>query len=139
DSAGNTLRMAFYGTELILTARVGPESAKIYATIDGVPVPDLPRDDRGSYLTLRSSDQTVDRELVLARGLSYQEHHVELLSAGSGTVAISQVRVVAQSPFPWAFSMLEVTLAAGIFLALRTLARSLPERFAATRRTRGSR
>ena len=131
DAAGSTLGMSFYGTKLVVTARVGPESAKIYVTVDGAPVPGLPRDTRGTYLSLRSINQTLDRDVVLASGLSYQEHHIELLTAGSGTVAISAVRVVAQSPFPWAFSLVEVSLAAGIFVALRTLGRAIPARLTA--------
>jgi hypothetical protein len=117
DGTGH-VSLRFYGTELRLIGRVGPESGRLYVLVDGQLVGSLNRDAHGSYISLKAT-QAVDRPLLLVSGLSYQDHRLELIAGGTGSVAISAIQVIARSPFPWAFTLIEVSLAVALFLTLR--------------------
>lgn len=121
STSGSALDLRFYGTEVILTARIGPESGRIYVLVDGAPAPGLSQDEHGSYISLEGA-QAEDTPLVLTRSLAYQEHRLQLVAAGPGSVAISRLQVVAQPPFPWAFTILELTVATALFAVLRAVA-----------------
>jgi hypothetical protein len=120
DQAGGNIQAAFYGTELYLMARVGPDAGRAYVTINNRPSILLHEDELGSFTDLWAT-QAADRPIRLATGLAHGEHLVEITAAGDGEVAISGFDVVAQTPFPWAFVLGYAGLTAGIFLVVRRM------------------
>lgn len=129
EEEGSRIRAAFYGTELYLMARVGPEAGIAYVTIDNRPAPALPEDEIGTFINLWAISAS-DRPVLLVSGLAHGEHLVEITASGEGEVAISGFDVVAETPFPWAFRLGYAGLIGGLFLLIRallgTLSRSEP-------------
>ena len=120
---GQRARVAFEGTEVRLRVRVGPAEGRIYATIDGQPVPGLSRDSEGSYLSLR--DTQVDfNEVTIASGLRERTHLLELRTGSTGPVAIDRLLIGRQQPFSWTASFLLAAGLSGLFAGLFRLARS---------------
>lgn len=120
DQPGNALEIHFFGTRLEMRARIGPESGDVYVQIDGQPVGRLLQDDQGSYVDL-SAQQAQDEEVVLASGLSHEEHVLRLTNGPDGQFAISAVSVEAQTPFPWAFAAFYGFLIIVLFITVRAL------------------
>lgn len=120
STPGATLSLRFYGTEISVTTRVGPESGRLYAWIDGKPVPMLPADEIGSYIGLRDT-QASDEPQLIASGLAQQEHVLTLMHGPTGVLAISAFDIHAQTPFPWAFALIYGFIAGALFLTLRAL------------------
>jgi hypothetical protein len=120
DLRGSSLRAAFYGTDLYLMARVGPDASRAYVTVNDRPIDHLPRDDEGSYVNLWSS-QTSDQPILLARNLAHGEHMVHVVADGDGELALSGFTVETSIPFPWAFALGYAGFGLGIFLLVRVL------------------
>lgn len=121
---GQTARLAFRGTDVRLQVRVGPAEGRVYAAIDGQPVPGLQRDADGSYLALRDTQVAFD-ELTLASGLRDGDHILELRSGSTGPVAIERVLIGRRRPFDWAGGFLIAAGLAGLFAGLLRLGRSV--------------
>ncbi len=117
-SSGSVMSFRFYGTDLAISARIGPESGKVYVSIDGNPSRDLPADAKGSYLDL-FAEQAEDQSVLIASGLSHRDHVVTITSDGTNQVAIGGFTISANTPFPWAFVFLYVALAAALFVLVR--------------------
>ena len=127
QQSGSTMYVAFYGTDISVLARTGPEAGRAYVHVNDREVDHLLIDDGGSYVNLWAG-QAVDQPIPLASGLAHGEHIVELTVAGDGEVAISGFEVEAATPFTWAFVMMYAGLAGGMFLILRTGLRALSSR-----------
>lgn len=121
ESPSSTMSLRFYGTSIALVARVGPESGRVYVQIDGRPVPHLSSDERGTYLSLRAT-KARDEILPIASGLSHREHTITLTNGPEGDLAVSGFRIEAQTPFPWAFALLDTLAALLLLVILRALA-----------------
>lgn len=115
------LAFRFYGTEVQVVARIGPEAGRAYVLIDGQPPAGLTEDERGAYLRLRAP-QAIDTPLTLATGLAHREHLVQIAPGSQGELAISSVVVRSETPFLWAFVGLYATLATTIFVVARQIA-----------------
>ena len=124
ETGGSSLSFTFYGTSLSLTALVGPESGRLYVQVDDNPVDGLRSDERGSYLSLLAN-QAQDRSIAVISGLSAQEHHARLTVGGNGTVALSMVTVASEPAFPWALTLLEVTVFGALAATLIAVGRQL--------------
>jgi hypothetical protein len=120
DLEGSGLRAAFYGTEIYLTVRVGPDASLAYVAIDNQPLDHLPDDEFGSYLSLWAG-QASDRSILLASNLAHGEHIVDVVAGGDGELAISGFTVEASTPLPWAFVFAYAGVALGIFALLRSI------------------
>ena len=121
---GQTARVVFQGTDLRLRTRVGPAEGRIYATIDGQPVPGLSRDEGGSYLSLRDSQVAFD-EVTLASGLRDGTHTLELRSGSTGPVALDLLLIGRRQPFEWTGTFLLIAGLAGLFAGLFRCGRSI--------------
>lgn len=121
DQPGAAARLRIHGTQVLLTARVGPESSRAYITVDGEPVPDLERDELGSFVRLRAS-KAADRDIVVVSGLAHGEHDLTITNGSQGQLAISAIIVEAQTPFPWAFALFYGGVLLLLVVALRGLA-----------------
>ncbi len=117
-TSGSSMSFRFYGTDLSMIARIGPESGEVYVSVDGQPSPILPVDNRGSYVDL-SGTQAEDQSIQIASGLAHKDHTVVISSVGTSQVAISGFVVNANTPFPWAFVVLYVALTAALFVLVR--------------------
>lgn len=120
DTPGSRIQAAFYGTDLYLVARIGPEAGRAYIRVDGEPVSGLNEDETGTYSDLWAGEAS-DQSILIASGLAHGEHVVEVTSGGEGEVAISGFEVVSDTPFQWAFLLAYVGIGGGIFMALRDL------------------
>lgn len=120
DLRGSSLRAAFYGTNVYLMARVGPDASLAYVTVNNQPVEHLLQDDIGSYVNLWSN-QTSDQPIMLAENLAHGEHVVHVVADGEGELALSGFMVESSIPFPWAFSLGYAGLGIGIFVFVRVL------------------
>jgi len=118
NTAGNVMSFRFYGTDLSMSARIGPESGKVYVKIDGDPSTVLPQDSKGSFVDL-FAEQAEDQSILIASGLAHRDHDVTITSADANQVAISGFTISANTPFPWAFVFLYVALAAALFVLVR--------------------
>lgn len=114
---GQTARLAFQGTDVRLRTRVGPSEGRVYATIDGQPVPGLNRDAGGTYLSLR--DTAVDfAEVAVASGLRDGTHVLELRSGATGPVALDLILIGRRQPFGWTSTFLLIAGLAGVFAGI---------------------
>lgn len=120
DLQGSRMQAAFYGTDVYVLARIGPDASRAYVTIDEEPVEHLARDDLGSYVSLWTNE-TSDQPIMLAQNLAHGEHLVEIIADGDGELAVSGFQVRASTPFPWAFVLGYSGLAAGVFLIIRSM------------------
>lgn len=118
DKPGSAISIKFFGTKIAMTARVGPESGRVYVTIDGGPVPHLPTDSRGSYLDLEAT-QAMDQSVPIAAGLAHQLHTLTLENGPDGVFALSGFSIVSETPVPWAFTIFYGFGVVLLFLALR--------------------
>lgn len=118
STSGSSMSFRFYGTDLNMTARVGPESGKVYVSIDGQASTTLPIDNTGSYLDLQAQ-QAENQTVLIATGLAHRDHTVIITAAGNNQVAISSFGISASTPFPWAFVFLYVALTAALFVLIR--------------------
>jgi hypothetical protein len=121
SDTASTLTFRFYGTDVRLITRIGPEAGRVYVVLDGGVVPDLDRDERGSFVRLRAL-QAEDASIVVASGLSHREHVITVSPGPQGELAISGVEIEARTPYPWAFWLLYTSIGALLFLALRRIA-----------------
>lgn len=119
STSGSSMTFRFYGTDLGLTARIGPESGTMYVTIDGQGSSILPVDSRGSFVDLYAN-QAKNQTIQIATGLAHRDHTVQIVSGGGGQVAINSFHISAHTPFPWAFVFLYAALTAGLFVLVRT-------------------
>ncbi|MGA7672536.1 MAG: hypothetical protein WBW04_19085 [Nitrolancea sp.] len=117
-TSGSVMSFRFYGTDLSMAARIGPESGKVYVSIDGNPSTLLPTDSKGSYLDL-FAEQAEDQSIPIASGLAHRDHDVTITSDGTDQVAISGFAIAANTPFPWAFVFLYVALGSALFVLVR--------------------
>jgi hypothetical protein len=124
EQADEVISFRFYGTDVEIIARVGPEAGRVYVEIDGRPVSGLLQDERGSYVTLRTT-QAANRSITVASGLAHEEHEIALSNGGAGEFALSDFVITARTPFQWAFITLYGALALAIFATLRALALDL--------------
>jgi hypothetical protein len=118
DNEGARQRLAFFGSDLFLIARIGPEAGRAYIRVNDRAVDFLPSDEGRSFIGLwagQASDQTIH----LASGLAHGEHLVEIVAAGDGEVAIAGFEVVSETPFPWAFVLAYLGLGLGMLLITR--------------------
>ena len=116
--SGSSMTFRFYGTEIGMTARIGPESGKVYITVDDQASPILPSDSKGSFIDLYSN-QAENQSISIATGLAHKDHTVRISAQGTGEVAISGFDITANTPFPWAFIFLYVSLTASLFVLVR--------------------
>lgn len=121
NQAGASLAFHFDGTEVQLDARIGPESGKVYVSVDGGPVSHLLQDEKGSYIDLSAAQAQADQILVVSN-LSHEQHTMKLTNADGSELAIYGVTIKSQTPFPWAFGLLYSFLGILLFLILRQLA-----------------
>lgn len=128
DQAGGNLRFRFYGTQVAVTIRVGPEAGRAYVAIDGHPVTGLDEDEQGSYLSLRAN-RAADRSIVIASDLTHAEHEITISNGERGQLAISAFTVESQTPFPWVFALFFTGIILAIYVVLRTIARAAFARF----------
>ena len=135
DLQGSRMRVAFYGTDLYLLARIGPDASRAYVAVNGEPVEHMTQDDMGSYVNLWGG-QTSDQPILLARDLSHGEHLAEVIADGEGELAISGFEVDASTPFAWAFVLGYAGLAAGLFLILRSILYAIHRQSSAVMSTR---
>jgi hypothetical protein len=117
---GSRVRLAFYGTEVSLIARLGPEAGVAYVLVNGSPPAHLPLALQGAVVDLRAS-QAADRRVLLATDLAHGEHVLEIISGGEGELALSGFVISAQTPFPWVFVLAYSGLLAGLFIVTRAL------------------
>lgn len=127
DLEGSRLRAAFYGTDLYVLARIGPDASKAYVTVNGQRVERLPEDELGSYVNLWAGE-TSDQPILLARNLAHGEHVVEIAAGEDGELAIAGFEVVAATPFQWAFLLAYAGLGGGLFMVVRTILYSVNPR-----------
>jgi hypothetical protein len=118
DLQGSRLSAAFYGTDVYVLARMGPDASRAYVRVNQQPVEHLNSDELGSFVNLWSS-QTSDQPVRLARNLAHGEHLVEIIADGEGELAISGFEVSATTPFPWAFVFAYAGVISGIFVLIR--------------------
>ncbi|HET8630537.1 MAG TPA: beta-galactosidase [Thermomicrobiales bacterium] len=121
---GATLRVAFRGTDATLRARTGPSAGRVYVTIDGRPVPGLPADAKGTYVSLRNTE-VVDDDLTLATGLKDGDHLLELRAPDDGSLALAGLTFGRRQPFAWVAPLLFGTGLAGLFAGLLLLFHTL--------------
>lgn len=119
DLQGSRMQAAFYGTDVYLMARMGPDASRAYVRVNEEPVEHLSQDELGSYVNLWSGE-TSDQPVLLARNLAHGEHLVEVIADGDGELAISGFDVVATTPFSWAFVLGYLGLGGGLFLLIRS-------------------
>lgn len=119
STSGSTMTLIFYGTDLSMDARIGPESGKISVSIDGGSSAVLPSDDNGSVVDL-SGNQAEETSILLATGLAHHDHTLVIQSASDADVAISGFQITAGTPFPWAFTVLFSGLAMLLFVVVRS-------------------
>lgn len=125
---GSSMTLRFYGTDISMTARIGPESGKVYVSIDGHQSPALPADSQGSFIDFYAQ-QAENQQILLARGLAHRDHTIQITSDGSAEVAISDFAISANTPFPWAFVLLYVALISALFVLVRTVVIRVCRRF----------
>lgn len=125
-AAGATLTIPFYGTSLSLTARTGPDAGRVYVTVDGAPVPGLPRDDAGTFLTLRAPKAAGTVVLVTAE-LRPGHHVVTLTNTPGVELAVSSVEVSNRPGLGWVLSLAFSALTGLLFIAIRSSWRALAE------------
>lgn len=110
NSEEGRLNTSFFGTEVRLIARVGPEAERVYIQVDGAPVPSLTQDDAGrSYINLRD-EEAVNETIPIVSGLPHAEHTLEITNGSAGQLAISGIEVDAATPFSWAFALIYIVL-----------------------------
>ncbi len=118
STADSSMTFRFYGTDLSMTARIGPESGTVYVTVDGQVSPILPIDSKGSFVDL-FANQAENQTIQIASGLAHRDHTVQIVSDGANQVAITSFHISANTPFPWAFVFLYVALSAALFVLVR--------------------
>ncbi len=119
STTGSTMTLIFYGTDLSMDARIGPESGEVQVSIDGGTSSILPSDDKGSFVDL-SGNQAEETSILLATGLAHHDHTMTITSASDAVVAISRFQITASTPFPWAFTILYSGLAMLLFVVMRS-------------------
>jgi len=115
---GAALTIQFYGTELALIARIGPDAGRVYVTVDGSPSPQLPRDDTGSYLVLHAP-RAATGEIPIATGLRPGLHIVTLTKGQRTELAVSSIKVTNRPALGWTFVLAITALIGLLFLAVR--------------------
>lgn len=127
DTPGSRAQAAFYGTDVYLVARIGPEAGRAYVRVDGEPVSGLNEDEQGTYSDLWAGEAS-DQPILVASGLAHGEHLVEVTAGGDGEVAISAFDVVAETPFRWAFLLAYTGIGGGLFIVIRQLLTTISQR-----------
>lgn len=128
QSPGSSLSWRFYGTDLSIRARIGPESGVIYVTIDGNPVIGLPTDENGSYVDLFAF-QARDASIEIASALAHRDHVITLTHGSEGELAISEILISSRVPFPWVFTLIYTTFGLLLFLTVRDVASRMATHF----------
>jgi len=118
STSGSSMTLIFYGTDLSMDARIGPESGEVRVSVDGQSSSVLPSDSTGSFVDL-SGSQAEEASILLATGLAHRDHTVVVTSSTSADVAIGGFIVTSSTPFPWAFTILYVGLATLLFVLVR--------------------
>ena len=82
ETPGSALTLTFAGGSVDLITTRTPQAGILYVTVDGSPVPDLPRDARGrSFLDLYADPAQWQARLPLVRDLSNGQHQIEVALA----------------------------------------------------------
>jgi hypothetical protein len=118
STSGSAMSLMFYGTDLSMDARIGPESGEVRVTVDGQTSSVLPSDSTGSFVDL-SGSQAEEESILIATGLAHRDHSVVIRSSSNADVAISGFVVTSSTPFPWAFTTLYAGLATLMFVLVR--------------------
>jgi hypothetical protein len=118
STSGSQMTLYFYGTDLSMNARIGPESGEVRVTVDGETSSVLPSDSSGSFVDL-SGNQAEEDSILIATGLAHRDHTVVIRSSSNADVAISGFVVTSGTPFPWAFTILYTGLATMLFVLVR--------------------
>lgn len=100
---GATLQLTFAGTDVALVVRRSPDAGRVSIRIDGQFPNGLPRDESGTYLSLKATT-AVTTEVSLAAGLMPGIHHVTLENR-DGEFAILAIRVRNWPPLDWAVAL----------------------------------
>lgn len=119
STSGSAMTLIFYGTDVSMNARIGPESGEIRVSVDNGPSSVLPSDDKGSFVDL-SGSQAEETSILLATGLAHHDHTLVIQSASGAAVAISSFQITASTPFPWAFTILYSGIAMLLFVVVRS-------------------
>ncbi len=134
---GGILSTSFYGTEVSLIARVGPEAGRVIIQVDGAPVSSLSKDDTGkSYINLKDED-AVNETIPIVAGLPHAEHVLEITNGSTGQLAISGIEVDAATPFSWAFALIYTVLIVALIAVVREVLIAIARRFHWLPPTRG--
>ncbi len=120
DLQGSRMRAAFYGTDISMMVRMGPDASRAYVRVNDEPVDHLSEDELGSYVNLWAGE-TSDQPVTLARNLAHGEHVIEIIADGDGELAVSGFNVTATTPFSWAFVLGYLGLGGGLFLLTRSM------------------
>ncbi|MBI4675695.1 MAG: beta-galactosidase [Chloroflexi bacterium] len=98
----DTATLRFYGQGLDLMFRREPGAGRLFVTIDGKAVSDLPRDESGqSFMEQASARQEWRAVIPAARGLPLAEHTVTLRAEGAVNLDGFTVLVIQPTPPPW--------------------------------------
>jgi hypothetical protein len=117
---GSRIQAAFYGTDIYLIVRMGPDANRAYVTVNGQPIDRFEQDEFGSFIGLWAGE-TSDQPVLLARNLAHGEHTVEIIADGEGELAIAGFEVVASTPFRWAFLLGYIGIGGATFLLIRSV------------------
>lgn len=129
NSDGGSLSTSFYGTDVSLIARVGPEARRVYVEIDGAPVATLPHDSAGrSYVNLQDVD-AVNETIPIAKGLPHAEHMLKITNGSDGQLAVYGFEIDAATPFSWAFVLIYTVLVVVLIVVVRELVIAIARRF----------
>ncbi|TET53610.1 MAG: hypothetical protein E3J64_03305 [Anaerolineales bacterium] len=84
EAGGDSVTIAFSGTDFALRVRRGAYRAYVYVSIDGKAANLLPQDERGAYLVLTSPDETVQVETLPVASHLDDGAHVAVVDAERG-------------------------------------------------------
>jgi hypothetical protein len=111
------LRIDFSGSRISVLARGSVDGGRLFATLDGRPVPGLRSAGGRTYISL-SAERTGDTSVLVANGLPPGQHTLELTAGAEGVVAVAGVAVASERPAGWAFRWLHGVLLLALWLSL---------------------
>jgi hypothetical protein len=112
--AGSSVSFAFFGTDLDLVSRRGPDAGLLWVQVDGAAASDqqLPRDAWGRGVAdLTAPQEEWQATVPLAHGLAAGEHRVTLTVA-AGAVTLDGIVVDNRPGFPMSLLWISVTVLA---------------------------
>ncbi|NLT74029.1 MAG: hypothetical protein GXX94_07525 [Chloroflexi bacterium] len=104
EAPGDSLTFSYHGEHVDLITEVGPEGGRAQISLDGQPVPGLPRDDAGnSYISLHSEGETRSARLPLVADGDPGGHTLRITvadpaetGAAGGRIAIDAFEVLSE-------------------------------------------